>query len=649
MTTLPRFKMRFEPMTIEHLGLRLYSTLPPVISELVSNSHDAESPRVEITLPTGPVTATSEVVLRDFGHGMTANEFQNEFLPIGRNRRGKDSAAVMSKNGKVRITGRKGLGKLSAFGVATVMEVRSVRAGDAICLRLDYDEMKAWMEGHGNTDYEPTVVQKRTGSTNDPDGVETTLRGFHRTRPISDDDVRRGLARRLSFIGTKFKVSVNGKPIQPGDRYQRSDCPKGYVWDVAELHDDGRVGTGNRVTGWIGFHSKSSQGGRGVDIYANGKAVQLGSYFNFASTQAQWARAYLIGEVHADFLDAEKDLAATARDSVVWESDLGQSLQDWGQATLRSAFERWIDLRRSEKETEITTAAGFDRWLATRQESERRVAKRLLKVLVNDPDLDPKSAQPLLEIVKSSVETLAFRELVEAIESDGGMVTTLLKLFEEWRVIEAREHLRLADGRQSAIEQLDQFIEQGALEVQQMQPLFERNLWLIDATWSEASGQTRYTELLRKNCKEAKDLDDKDRRLDILGVRTGGEVTVVELKRPEKTLSRRDLEQVARYVDWARTNFKASGDSAPRHVRGLLVVGKMGKVADLREAIRRLAGDDIRVETYSDLNTRAKEYYGEAERILSKVAPEYARRHRKQKTQHGSAKSRILAPGRKKK
>lgn len=640
--------MRFEPMTIEHLGLRLYSTLPPVISELVSNSHDAESPRVEITLPTGQVTSASEVVLRDFGHGMTATELQDEFLPIGRNRRGKDSAAVMSKNGRVRVTGRKGLGKLSAFGVATVMEVRSIRAGDAICLRLDYEEMRAWLEGHGNTDYEPTVVPGRTGPTKDADGVETILRGFHRTRPISEDEVRRGLARRLNFIGPKFKVTVNGVPIRPGDRYQRSDCPKGYAWDVSELHAD-VVGGSNPVRGWIGFHAKSSQGGRGVDIYANGKAVQLGSYFNFASTQAQWARAYLIGEVHADFLDAEKDLAATARDSVVWESDLGQALQDWGQAMLRTAFDRWIDLRRKEKETEITSAAGFDRWLATRQESERRVAQRLLKVLANDPDLDPKSAQPLLEIVKSSVETLAFRELVEAIESDGGMVTTLLRLFEEWRVIEAREHLRLADGRQSAIEQLDHFIDQGALEVQQMQPLFERNLWLIDATWSEASGQTTYTELLRKNCKEAKDLDDKDRRLDILGVRTGGEVTVVELKRPEKTLARKDLEQVARYVDWARTNFKATGDNAPKHVRGLLVVGKMGKVADLREAIRRLAGDDIRVETYSDLNTRAKEYYGEAERILAKVAPEYARRHRKQKTQYGSSNGKTHPPGRKKK
>src|SRR5688572_29677441 len=81
---LPEFKMRFEAMTIDHLGLRLYSTLPPVISELVSNCYDAESGLVEITLPEGPVTSSSEVVVRDYGHGMTATEVAEEYLPIGR-------------------------------------------------------------------------------------------------------------------------------------------------------------------------------------------------------------------------------------------------------------------------------------------------------------------------------------------------------------------------------------------------------------------------------------------------------------------------------------------------------------------------------------------------------------------------------------
>ncbi len=43
----------------------------------------------------------------------------------------------------------------------------------------------------------------------------------------------------------------------------------------------------------------------------------------------------------------------------------------------------------------------------------------------------------------------------------------------------------------------------------------------------------------------------------------------------------------------------------------------------------RLAGGDIRVETYRDLHTRSKEYYSHVEKILEKTAPEYARSRRK--------------------
>lgn len=46
---LPIFKMHFEPSTIDHLGHSLYSRLPPIIGELVSNSWDAEAEKVEIT------------------------------------------------------------------------------------------------------------------------------------------------------------------------------------------------------------------------------------------------------------------------------------------------------------------------------------------------------------------------------------------------------------------------------------------------------------------------------------------------------------------------------------------------------------------------------------------------------------------------
>ena len=43
-------EMRFDPQTIKHLGLRMYSTLPPALAEIVSNSYDADAENVVITL-----------------------------------------------------------------------------------------------------------------------------------------------------------------------------------------------------------------------------------------------------------------------------------------------------------------------------------------------------------------------------------------------------------------------------------------------------------------------------------------------------------------------------------------------------------------------------------------------------------------------
>jgi hypothetical protein len=177
-----------------------------------------------------------------------------------------------------------------------------------------------------------------------------------------------------------------------------------------------------------------------------------------------------------------------------------------------------------------------------------------------------------------------------------------------------------------------------------MQPLFEQNLWLLDPSWSEADGQTTYTQQLRKHCKEPKGTVDEDRRIDILGVRAAGDLTVVEIKRPGKTLGRKDLEQVASYVDWARTEFLGS-KTGPKYVRGLLVVGKLSSSGSVKELVRRNAGDDIRVETYDTLRDAAKEYYGQAEKALEKIAPEYVRKKSSPQSQGKQSKAKKSGRG----
>jgi hypothetical protein len=74
-----------------------------------------------------------------------------------------------------------------------------------------------------------------------------------------------------------------------------------------------------------------------------------------------------------------------------------------------------------------------------------------------------------------------------------------------------------------------------------------------------------------------------------------------------------------------------TADNAPRLARGLLIVGTLSEKRELQIKAERLAGDDIRVETYKDLLHRARHVYGEIEQRLKSVAPEYSREARKKR------------------
>jgi len=78
------FEMSFDISTIKHLGLQMYSTLPPVIGELVSNAWDANARVVRVTVPTDLVTDASEIVATGDGDGMTEKELRDAYLVVRR-------------------------------------------------------------------------------------------------------------------------------------------------------------------------------------------------------------------------------------------------------------------------------------------------------------------------------------------------------------------------------------------------------------------------------------------------------------------------------------------------------------------------------------------------------------------------------------
>ncbi len=196
--------MKVELTVVEQLGLRMYTSLPPVISELVANCWDADARNVSVRVPEGSITDNSTLSVEDDGCGMTFDEVNKAFLTVGRNRRtdnGTDQSPIFHRE----VMGRKGIGKLSVFGVAKIVEVETTKNGIATAFRMDIEKIRNTRPGR---DYEPEII-KPTASAR-LQGTVVSLRGLKRTRSIdivirscsrliaSSCSIREGLACRCS-------------------------------------------------------------------------------------------------------------------------------------------------------------------------------------------------------------------------------------------------------------------------------------------------------------------------------------------------------------------------------------------------------------------------------------------------------------------
>ena len=101
-----KLKMTFTPNTIEHLGVRMYSTLPPVVAELIANSYDADASEVHIQLDDEGNFIEEEVAgegyewIQSFAyHDDEKNVFGSEKQAPAKNRRiSEESLRKMKEN-----------------------------------------------------------------------------------------------------------------------------------------------------------------------------------------------------------------------------------------------------------------------------------------------------------------------------------------------------------------------------------------------------------------------------------------------------------------------------------------------------------------------------------------------------------------------
>lgn len=384
-------KMTFDPNTIEHLGVRMYSTLPPVLAELIANAHDADAEHVSLTL--NDAKAEKEIIVEDDGLGMSFDEINSKFLRIGRPRRQEEKTQITAKNRK--IIGKKGLGKLSFFGIAHEIEIATRKDGKENIFAMAWKDIKK-----EKNEYKPKVVKKDASCPTDSHGTRITLRKIQRESDFSPEDLANSLSK-MFIIDSGFEVVLQhnaDQPITITNERRYAGLEKDVEWKIpsdSQYKDD--YDKANQIVGQLiatkkPIPPKTSM--RGVILFSRKKMVNLPEYFSDSTSSHFFS--YLTGWLEVDFIDdLEEDVIATNRQSLNWGHEGMQKLRMHLRGLMNWLERDWRKKREEKREKELTEATGINisDWFAKLPEEIRTKVEPIIQALVKDSELPPETNQ----------------------------------------------------------------------------------------------------------------------------------------------------------------------------------------------------------------------------------------------------------------
>ena len=625
------YLMRISRMTVDKLGVRLYDRVSAVVAELVANAYDADAGRVSVRVPlatllarkdpsTGEVTDYDHVIeVRDDGHGMTPQEANDHFLRVGKDRRADPEQGGKSRNKGRPVMGRKGIGKLAPFGICKRIEI--VSAGGApdengyrvAHFVMDYDKIL-------KDDDQPVEMDRGEldRSYRAESGTLVRLIGFLPKRVPNKATFRRQMARRFGLRQDDFAIQIEdtrnpteNPPFEVGGTLDIPLMPETRV-DVSgapvTLTEDRKL----PVSGWMGLAKEAYKNEEmaGVRIYARGKIVATTRDFGQPAgfTGEFTLRSYLVGEVHAEWLDDDdgEDLVTTDRQDILWESEYGRALREWGKKWIKKIAAASRAPRRRRVEQLFLTASDMERRardrfaddeiVATAVELGKQIGRFAAEDELGDEDYVEGLTQVVLSVAPHKTLMDAFDEFNRTMFGGVAGMESLLDLFSRTRVAEMASYAQIAYERVEAIRKLEGVIADSA-EEDILQGIVAEAPWLIEATWTPITANQglklfarRFAEYYKRKYGPEVTLaiDHGTKRPDFTLVNVSRKIHIVEIKAVGHRFGNCDWDRLHNYLE-AFDTFTRENEQLMRDFPDGWTINLVCDSVDVRDRDKRAA------------------------------------------------------------
>ena len=636
-----KYEMSVTLNVLNHLGINLYSNVPAVLSEVVANSWDADASHVNIEIEAKSITIT------DDGDGMDEVDINKKYLTVGYKKR--DDTKVTAIHNRP-VMGRKGIGKLSLFSIADTIEIQTVKKGKKSGFKMYTKDIKDKIDNNDNTSYYPKPMLE-TDITLNNNGTRIILTDLKKRVSQLETHLRRRLARRFSIIGDeyKFSVEINGKPIKITDRDYFDKMR--YLWHFGEgsekyvdycqledpefaqkesntvevLDENGKVKDKYSVTGWIGTVQKSGdlsdkEGDENLNkivVMVRGKLAQEDILEDFR--EGGLYTKYLIGEIHADYLDQNDklDIATSNRQEIIKDDPRYVALRNWVNNALKLIEKQWLKRQQKKGVIDARKIPAIAKWLDSMRGDKKRNAETLLGK-IGQLELDDHQRVELYKHCVLAFENLMYRERLSMLENLTPENTAeITKVFSEHADIEASHYYKIVNERLHVIEAFSTKVEDNVYE-KVIQEYLPEHFWLLDPSWERVSDymyvEQRVTtafDVINENLSK----EEHDGRIDIRYKKMAGQHVIIELKRPGLKISDADLwKQVNKYRTalQKQLDMLGSGDDL---IEIVCIVGRpLSEWTNPKErdmSKRGLAARNMRVVLYRELINEATQNYKE--------------------------------------
>ena len=518
-------EFKISPNILEHLGIATYTSLNKSISELCSNSYDADADNVWIEIP-DEFFKNSQIVLKDDGSGMSSDDIINRYLFIGYNRRVKGELSQIKNR---LIIGNKGIGKLAGFGIANTIELVSIKDKIKSILVINKD---IFSDFANLNDYKLDI---KTIDTDEPDGTTLTLQQLKINRKYYDlNNLRQYLFNTLPTV-PDFTIKVNNIPCSAEDVQGQKVAINHEFKDIGNIK---------------GFYTIANvrQKQPGIIIRVRKRAVTKPSLFGVEKrSHFSFSTEKIVGEIEADFLDP---FINTSRDDFLSDSDEVNIVNDY----LKEYFEQIID--EIEKDAEGIRASRFiersdvqDRLLILpiqiRAKARLVIEGAISKLkLSTDEDVDE-----LVDWIFRYYESNVLREIMASImKAEIKDVEKLSELINDWGVKQITNVSRIIRDQIEIILKLEELVESEKSKEIELHKLIESNLWLVREgleLWASDKPlkkvlEKHFDKIYKNNASERPDL--------ICRSRDGGfDAVILEFKRPSVKVQMKHVTQALSY------------------------------------------------------------------------------------------------------